>query len=272
MGFYGGQKTVDPQQFDPLYPASGAPQIRSGIFAGLPGAMTAATDAGLRAGQAGTDAAGALAPAVGYGKSVLDGNYLSSPQLLNYLQGTRQASDAGFAATKAAGDVTAQNTREQAVAGLGAQQADTRASFGRNGQAFGTGSELAQQGQMAATQAQLARAETERQSGVTAADAQRQAGLAQSENQAKAQQFSQERGFQQAAPGIIGQAGAQATNLLAAVPGQMYSGVAPAAQILQQLAGNGQVVNPNTYYKPGVGDYALQAAGTAGAAGAAGVM
>lgn len=267
MGFYGGQQTVDPQEFDPLYSKSGAQDLRKGIFGALPQTMTDATAAGMRASGAATAAAGSLAPAMQYGQRVLNGNYLSSPQLQGYLQATRAASDRGFGATRAASDVAAQNARNTAQAGLRAQQADTRAQFARSGQTFGTGNQLAQEGAQAALQAQLGRNESERQAGIVASDAQRQAGLAQNENAVKGQQFSQERAFQQAAPGMIAQTAGQGVNFLQAAPGLMYSGVEPAVGIIRNLAGGGQIVNPNNYYKPGVGDYAMQGLGIAGAAG-----
>lgn len=267
MGFYGGQQQVDPREYDPLYSQSGAQPLRKGIFDALPDMLKSSTDAGYRAAGAANAAAGSLAPAMQYGQRVLAGNYLSSPQLQGYLQATRAASDAGFGATRAASNVAAQNARNTAQAGLRAQQADTRAQFSRSGQTFGTGNQLAQEGAQAALQAQLGRNESERQAGIVASDAQRQAGLAQNENAVKGQQFSQERAFQQQAPGMIAQTAGQGVNFLQAVPGLHYSGIEPAVGIIRNLAGGGQVVNPNSYYKPGVGDYAMQGLGVAGAAG-----
>ena len=247
MGFYGGQKEVAPREFDPLYSGSGAADIRKGIFDALPGTMTAATGAARAAQDAAKSGAAAFQPVAQYGRRLLAGDYLNPSPIF----------DKSLATARNAGNVAAAGSAAGARAGLAGQQMDTRAQFGRSGQVFGTGNQLAQEGSRAALEANLNRAEAARTSGVTAA-----------EMGARAANYDAERNRQMAAPGIIGQAASIPLNMLQAIPGLAYAGVDPAVSILRNLAGGGQVVNPNTYYKPGVGDYTLQGIGAlAGGAG-----
>ena len=46
--------------------------------------------------------------------------------------------------------------------------------------------------------------------------------------------------------------------ILSAVPGMRYGGLNESASLATALSGGGQVVNPGSYYKPGVIDYGLQ--------------
>ena len=92
------------------------------------------------------------------------------------------------------------------------------------------------------------------------------------EAQTKAENYARERAFQMQAPGIVMMGETKPVELLQSVPASMYSGVMPAAEVIKALAGNGQVINPNTYYKPGVGDYLMQGIGTGAAAAGAGLM
>jgi hypothetical protein len=148
-----------------------------------------------------------------------------------------------------------------------AQLADIRNQYARSGQQFGTGSQLAQQANTAALAAQVARSEAERQASLGQTEAARLAQLAAGENQALAENYARERAAQQQAAGLVGQLGGQQLSMLQAVPGLAYSGIEPAVGVIRGLASGGQTVAPGTYYKPGVGDYALQGLGALGAGG-----
>jgi hypothetical protein len=244
---YGSQKTVDPQEFDPLYSKSGGAELRQGIFGALPGAMGRATqqaENAIGAAQRGAAEMGAVGK---FGRSVLRGDYMRNPTL-----------DASLAASRRAGEVASRTAAADARANMAAQQAATRSQFGRAGQGFGTANQLAQEGTAAAMGAQINRAESARLAQQAAIEA-----------QAQAENVARERGFQMQAPGIVSGAATKPVELLQAVPGLTYAGVSPAVEIIRGLASGSPVVNPNTYYKPGVGDYMLQGAGALGALGGA---
>lgn len=243
MGFYGKQKEVDPREFDPLYSKSGGAELRSEIFGNLPSLMASGTQAANAAADAARKGAASMRPVMQYGQNVLAGGYLNpAPALTKSLDASRAASD-----------VRAENQQTQANNALATQQAATRSQFGRAGQTFGTTNQLAQEGSQAALQAQLAKQEQERQAQANATEA---AILAEN--------YGRERQLQQAASGVVQGAASSPLQMLQSVPGLTYAGITPAAELIRGLAGGGSVVNPNTYYKPGAGDYTLQALGTLG--------
>lgn len=246
---YGSQKTVEPKEFDPLYTGSGAQSLREGVFNALPYAMGQATQAGQVAANAAQRGAAEMGAVGRFGRSVLRGDYMQNPAL-----------DASLAASRKAGDVAAGAAASDARANMAAQQAATRSQFGRVGQTFGTANQLAQEGTTAALEAQINRGEAARTAQQGAIEA-----------QAQAENVARERGYQMQAPAIVSAAASKPVELLQAVPGLTYSGVAPAVDIMRSLAsGTPPVVKPDTYYKPGVGDYMLQGIGALGAAGGAG--
>lgn len=244
---YGSQKTVAPQEFDPLYSQSGAADLRKGVFAGLPDAMAQATQLGQNAVSAAQRGAADMGAVGRFGKSVLRGDYMRNPAL-----------DASLAASRRAGETAAGAAASDARANMAAQQAATRSQFGRAGQTFGTANQLAQEGTTAALEAQINRGEATRTAQQAAVEA-----------QAQAENVARERGYQMQAPGIVSAAASKPVELLQAAPGLVYSGVSPAVEVIRGLASGSPVVNPNTYYKPGVGDYMLQGAGALGALGGA---
>lgn len=246
MGFYGGQETVDPKTADPLF-GEEAKKVRTEIFNALPSVGARAQAGAERAAGAATQASGAYGPVMDYGRSVLAGNYLNaSPQL-----------NRALASSRAASNTAAQAQQAEARANLANQQAATRAQFGRAGQTFGTTNQLAQGGNTAALEAQLGRSEAARL-------AQQQA----TQDQVVAENYGRERQLQQQAPGMINMAATQPVALLQSVPQIEYSALGPAVDITRGLSA-GQASSAN-YYKPGVGDYALQGLGALGAAGGAG--
>ena len=266
-GLYGGQKQNPVVEMDPLYSKSGAQDIRTGIFNELPGMLMQGQQDAAAAQNAARQGAASLAPAMQYAQQTVGGKYLNSPQLQGYLAQTRAASQQAARAGRSASDLAAQNARQQGLAAQQAQLADVRNQFARGGQQFGTGNQLAQQASNVALQSQLGRSEAERQAQLGQMDAARLAQLAAGENATLAENYARERANQQAATGLVGQLAGQNLNMLQAVPGLAYSGIEPAVNVIRGLASGGQTVTPGTYYKPGVGDYALQGIGTLGAAG-----
>jgi len=246
MGFYGGQETVDPKTADPLFGPE-AKKVRTEVFNALPTVGARAQAGAERASQAATQASGAYAPVMDYGRSVLAGNYLNASPALQR----------SIASTRAAGDMAAQAQQAEARANLANQQAATRAQFGRSGQTFGTANQLAQTGNTAGLEASLGRSEAARL-------AQQKA----TEDQTYAENYGRERMFQQQAPGMVNMAATQPVQLLQSVPGIEYSALGPAVDITRGLSA-GQASSAS-YYKPGVGDYTLQGLGALGAAGGAG--
>lgn len=250
MGFYGKQQEVEPREMDPLYSQSGAQPMREGIFNALPGMMIGATAAGQDAANAARRGAGQMGAVGQFGRDVMSGGYLKSPVLDRSLESTRAASDQAAAASQA-----------EARAAQTAQQRAVQSQFSRSGQTFGTANQLAQEGTTAALEAQLDRTE-----------AGRQAQLAATEAQTQAENYARERGYQMQAPAIVSGAASKPVELLQAVPGMTYSGISPAVEVIRGLASGAPVVNPNTYYKPGAGDYVLQGLGAAGSLAGAAMM
>jgi hypothetical protein len=270
MGFYGGQETVAPVEQDPLYSKSGAAPIRDKIFKQLPGLIDQGQAAGQRAASAATSGAAMFRPVGQYGMDTLSGKYLYNAPLEAGLARTRGATDAALRTAAASGAARSRSAMAAARAGQAATAGAARSTFARNGQTFGTGAVQAQGAEKAALEAQLARAEADRLASENATRAGTQAGLAQTETGARAASYEAERGRQQAAPGIIAQAASAPVQMLQAVPGLLASGMEPATNLIRNLAAAMPLTNPNTYYKPGIGDYALQALGSAGGAAAGG--
>jgi len=265
MGFYGGQETVAPQEFDNLYSKSGAQPLRKQIFDTLPGNIDAGNKAGAQAAEAARVGAAGFAPIQNYGNELLGGKYLNyNPYLEHGLQTTRAATEGALHQGNAAADTIAHNAISGARADQAGQDAATRAQFARSGMAFSTAGGQAQDATHAALAAQLARGEQNRSAQQDATGAGVQAQLAQQENTARAGSFAQERQLQSQAPGILSNALQMPVNLLQAIPGLMNAGSDSAMNLIRGLATGSQVVNPNTYYKPGVGDYAMQGIGALG--------
>lgn len=248
MGLCGSNKTVAPQYFDPLGPnaegqhvGSGGPELRNKVFEYLPGLMQSGLANSARAANAAREGAAKFGQIGDYGQSVMRGNYLNaSLPLIKSLQ-----------ATRAAANQQAQNTYSGARADLSGIQNQVRSRYNRAGQTFGTGMQQAQESAQAALNADIARAESARL-----------AQQAATEQQALLQNYMAERQIQNQAPAYIAMAAEKPFQMLSAVPSIEASGITPSAEILGALASGGSIVSPNTYYKPGLFDYALQGAGT----------
>jgi len=139
--------------------------------------------------------------------------------------------------------------------------------FARTGQAFGTTNQQAADATQAALQAELQRSENEAATAQAGQEATSKAALEAANTGKMADVYQQERGLQQqaatAAPGVA----SARTQLAQSLPALNYAGVKPAADIVQQLAGNGAVTPATMYRTPGAFDYAMQVGGLAGMAG-----
>ena len=263
MGFCGSgsNKTVEPKQFDPIFPGSGGAELRSNIFGLIPSAITQSqTDANLAA-RAAQTGAGMFGGVQNYANDLMGGRYLnSSPQLQRAMQQSTQATQNALDAARAASDIGARNQYAAARGNLADQQRRLQSQFARTGQTFGTGMSQAQDAAGVALNAQIAQNEAARQAQLGASQAQAMSDVAGRNLGLEAARLQQERQLQNAAPSIAGMAATKPFELLSTVPGLRYAGLEPAAALTGALAGGGQVVNPNTYYKPGALDYGLQAA------------
>lgn len=253
MGLCGSTKTTAPQYFDPLGPnaagqhtGNGGPELRNQVFSYLPSLMASGQmDAG-RAANAARNGAAQFSPVMDYAQASLRGNYLrGTPYLDRAISSARNASTVG--ANAAYG---------RARADYANSQRGLRDQYTRAGQTFGTGMLQAQEASRAALNADISRAEASRQS-----------QLAADEMAARYGNYQAERAYQNQAPALISMAAEKPFQLLSAVPSVSAGGLTPSAELIGALAGGGSVVNPGTYYKPGIFDYALQGIGTAATAG-----
>lgn len=253
MGLCGSNKTVAPQYFDPLGPnaegqhvGSGGPELRNQIFGYVPGMLEQGRYDASQAANAAKAGAGQFAPVLSYAQSNLRGDYLNGNPAL----------DRAVATARNASDTAAQSAYGRARADFSGAQRTLQSQYNRAGQTFGTGLQQSQDASRAALNADIARAE-----------AARQAQLAEAEMGARFNNYQQERAYQNQSPALLSMAAEKPFQMLSAVPSVNASGVLPSAELVGALAGGGSVVTPNTYYKPGIFDYALQGAGTAATAG-----
>lgn len=259
MGLFGSQKTIKPQQFDPLFPGSGGDEIRDNIFGRLPSLMNQSQNDASTASRAAQNAASSFAPLQAYAQNALGGQYLNrSPQLNNAMADARKQTQNALQASRTASDVGAQNQYGNARASLGDQQRRFRSQFARTGQTFGTGMGQAQDSSNVALNSQIARNEASRQAQLAANENQIMASLSDRNLALEAARLQQERQLQQQAGNISAMANTKPFEILSAVPGMRYGGLNESASLATALAGGGQVVNPGSYYKPGAIDYGLQ--------------
>lgn len=277
-GLCGSTKTAKPDWNDPLGPnaggtmgPTGGPEARAKIFEQIDSQLLP---------QANKDAAWAAnatrsgydnpvwGSSLGYLTGATGGKYLNgSPYLDRAISAGRRSLDENLAASRSNLNSRLSSSRGRAEAGLRGTQAGNRSMFARTGQAFGTTNQQAADATQAALQAELQRSENEAATAQAGQEATSKAALEAANTGKMADVYQQERGLQQqaatAAPGVA----SARTQLAQSLPALNYAGVKPAADIVQQLAGNGAVTPATMYRTPGAFDYAMQVGGLAGMAG-----
>lgn len=261
MGLCGGNETVEPKQFDPLFPGAGGQELRSQVFGYLPGIMEQNLLDNQAAVGAAQQAAGGFGQIGSYANQALGGRFLNrSPQLDRAMGQSRRDTTAALQAARQASDVSAQGQYDAARASLGDQQRRLQSQYARSGQTFGTGAAQAQDAANVALNAQIARNEAARQGQLAASEQQTMADMSARNLGLEAGRLQQERQLQQQAAPLAASAATKPFEILSAVPGLRYGGLNEASTLTGALAGGGSVVNPGSYYKPGALDYGLQAA------------
>lgn len=303
--------TDDPRWFDPLGPnkagahaPTGAPEMRSGIFDQIGGLQpqigqdsatsaeafrTAANDPGWDVAR-GNAVANMRGSYLGGGPELnrtLD-NYerdqgMTTPQYLKTVSGQYNQPIPGGV------DDVVSSIRRRGSAEAADTDANIRSGYSRAGLGFGTGSQQASQANRAATSARS----DELEAGVRGEERKLQAANHLSErgmqNQAimdqqgakrdagtfatsaRVNNYGQERGRQTAGAEQLAGAKNPALNYLSNVSGQFLNPISQIAQMVQGLAGNGQIATPNTqiYTEKGWGNDVLSGIGSL-AGGAAG--
>jgi len=277
-GFCGSNDKVAADYFDPLGPnaqgqqgPTGGPEARAGIFNALQSSIYPRAQQGAEDAVAGTRAAAASptwGKLQGYLGNTLGGSYLrGNPSLDRAASSARTNLNTGLNASRAATTAGLQATRAQAGADLAGQQAATRSAMTRSGQRFGTAGQQAQEATKAAMNAQIGRGEQQATVAQQGTEASARSGLEAQLAQQNLQNYQNERQAQQGAAALAPSATSSQAQLLQAIPGLEYAGVAPTADIVRALAGGGQAVQPTMVRSPGVMDYVGQVAGIAGMAG-----
>ena len=277
-GFCGSNDRVKPEYTDSLGPRAdgtmgptGGPEARDKIFEKLQGYIYPRAQASAERAAKVTEGA-VYNPGWGgtqqYLQGVLGGNRLNgSPYLDRSNAAARSALSTTLAANEDAANRRLAATRSDAQTNLAGTQAAQKSAFTRSGQRFGTGNQQAQEATQAALQAQLGRSENIATGDITgqeaAAKAQLEAQIAQ-QNQAN---YRAERDAQNQAAALMPNAITGQAQLAQSMPGVEYSAVAPAAQIVQGLAGGGSQMPAQMIRSPGALDYLGQVAGIAGMAG-----
>jgi hypothetical protein len=135
--------------------------------------------------------------------------------------------------------MTAMRTRS--ASDVGNQSARIRDAYSRAGMGWSTGNQQAQE--------------------AAAAAAATRAG--ETEAQARLANYQAERGYQQAAPGLLQAALSAPMDYLSAIPNAYYAPLAQQANLVSGLSSGGQVVAPQSTHvkQPGLMDYAAPVAG-----------
>ena len=269
----GGNKTVKPKAFDPLFPGAGGHPLRANIFERLggiydpdtktwsgPSLMDTSSADAQRAALAGQNAAASFGPLQNYARNSLSGQYLNqSPHLNKAMANSRSQTQDALRATRTASDVASRGQYDTARGSLSDQQRRLQSKFARTGQTFGTGMSQAQDSSNVSLNAQIARNEASRQAQLAANENQIMANLSDRHLALEAARLNQERQLQQQASSIYEASQARPFEILSAIPSMRYAGLNDASNLVGGLAGDGKVMVPGTYYKPGVGDHMLQA-------------
>jgi hypothetical protein len=250
MGFCGEDKkyTDKPQWFDPLGPSkggrhkpTGAPEMRNDIFNSLK------TDVTPRGNALVGDAIGAAQQAANHpgfddaanlATRTIRGDFLNSnPYLDKALDSSRNRLETGLT-----------GVRRKSMADLAGAQAGARSNFARSGLSYSTAQTQGDQANKAAMLAGLGGAESDARAAMEATDA-----------QSRLANYQSERGAQERAPAMLEMATGTPLNYLSALPQLNALPAQQAAQIIQGLAGNGQIATPQSTItrQPGVVDYAL---------------
>jgi hypothetical protein len=134
------------------------------------------------------------------------------------------------------------------LADYAGQVGATQSAYARGGLQYGTASQQAEQAGKAALLARLAESE-----------AVSTGNLAQAEAQERAQNYQLERQRQIQSPAMLEAAAVGPTSLLGTAAQNYLGPDAQAAQIVQGLAGGGQIATPQSAYikKPGAMDYTM---------------
>lgn len=277
-GLCGSTKTAKPDWNDPLGPnaggemgPTGGPEARAKIFEQINSQLLpqAQQDADwAKAASKGAYESPVWGASTQYLTDAAGGKYLNpSAYVTRGIAEGRNALDAGLGATRTAAQGRLKASRSRAEAGLGATQAGNKSLFARTGQSFGTTNQQAADATTAALQSELARQEAEAGGNLDAQEAAARAAYEAGGANTLASAAQQERGLQQqaatSAPGVA----ATRAQLAQSIPQLNYSAIQPAANIVQQLAGNGAVTPSTMYRTPGAFDYAMQVGGLAGMAG-----
>ena len=277
-GLCGGTKSIKPDYMDPLGPRqdgsmgpSGGPEARDQIFSTLqnslyPNAQRSADYAsGVTRSAVSNPGWGGMQQ---YLNGVIGGNRLSGSPFLDRANATaRTALDTSIGANQQAAMRRLGDTRSNAQTNLAGTQATQRSAYTRSGQRFGTGNQQTQEATQAALQAQLARGENTATSDLTGQANVAKSGLAAQLAQQGQQNYQAERQAQTQAAALMPQSISGQAQLAQTMPGVEYSAVAPAAQIIQGLAGGGSQTPGQVMKTPGALDYIGQVAGIAGMAG-----
>lgn len=276
-GLCGSNDPVAPSWVDQLGPRAdghmaptGGPEARDKIFGELqgsiyPGAKTAVDEA-----TAATRAA-AYNPMWGtqqnYLNKVLSGGFLAAnPYMDRAAAAARTSLNTGLDAGTKSLNTRLAATRQQSMADLTGQQAGQRSGFERSGLRYSTANQQAADSTKAALGARVAAGEQTAVADQTGQAATARAALeANLANQA-AQGYQTERQSQTQAAALAPGSISGSAQLLQAVPGMQYGAIAPAASLVQGLAG-GTAMPQQFIRTPGAQDYLGQVAGIAGMAG-----
>ena len=275
MGLCGGFKSIKPDYGDPLGPRkdgtmgpTGGPEARDKVFEQLQGYIYPRAQAAADKSAAVTEGA-VYNPGWGgtqqYLRGVIGGNRLNgSPFLDRSNAAARSALQTSLGANQEAAMRRLAATRSDAQTNLAGTQAAQRSGFTRSGLRFGTGNQQAQEATNAALQAQLARSENNTTGDITGQEAAAKAGLEAQLAQGNLQNYQAERQAQNQAAALMPQSITGQAQLAQSMPGNEYAAVAPAAQIIQGLAGGGSQTPGQVMRTPGALDYIGQVAGIAG--------
>lgn len=277
-GFCGSSDPVAPNYIDPLGPSktgamgpTGGPEARDKIFGTLENGIYPAAQGNAEQAVAGTQAAAnnpGWGQLQGYLRNGIGGQYLNANP---YLDRAFAAQRGQLGTELSAADKSARSrldaTRATSMADLSGQQAGMRSNFGRAGQSFSTTAGQAQDAIKAALAAQLGRGEQTAITDLTGQGAAARSALEAQQAQQLVQNYQSERAAQDRAAAVLPSAMTGQASLLQSVPGLQYSGIAPAASIVQALAGGGNAIPQQFIQTPGPGNYIAQIAGIAGMAG-----
>lgn len=277
-GLCGGTKSIKPDHMDPLGPRkdgtmgpTGGPEARDQVFEQLQGYLYPRAQASAEKAGKVTESA-VYNPGWGgtqqYLRGVVGGNRLNgSPFLDRSNAASRKALATSLGSNQEAAMRRLATTRSDAQTNLAGTQAAQRSGFTRSGLRFGTGNQQAQEATNAALQAQLARAENNTTGDLTGQAAAATAGLEAQLAQGNQANYQAERQAQTQAAVLMPQSITGQAQLAQTMPGNEYAAVAPAAQIIQGLAGGGSQTPGQVMKTPGALDYIGQVVGIAGMAG-----